>query len=66
MDNYSVYVDIYQGGQMKDVQCKKNRNEVIPVSEAVANHFDLDSVCHSCIQFDTCREEKEQAEIEGE
>ena len=50
---------------MSDVQCKKNRNEVIPVSEAVANHFDLDSVCHSCIQFDTCREEKEQAEIEG-
>lgn len=25
---------------MKDVQCKKNRNEVIPVSVAVANHFE--------------------------
>ncbi len=48
---------------MKDVQCKKNRNEVIPVSEAVAE-FDLDNVCHSCIYFDVCREEKEQAQID--
>ncbi len=51
------------GGLMKDVQCKKKRNEVIPVSAAVAE-FDLDSVCHSCLDFDVCREENEQAEID--
>lgn len=50
---------------MKDVQCKKNRNEVRPVSEAVAD-FELDSVCHSCLEFDKCREEAEQAEIDRE
>ena len=49
---------------MSDVQCKKNRNEVIPVSTAIVE-FDLDTVCHSCLEFDICREEKEQAEIEG-
>lgn len=48
---------------MKDVQCKKNRNEVIPVSQAVAD-FELDSVCHSCLDFDKCREESERAEID--
>ena len=50
---------------MKDVQCKKNRNEVMPVSAAVAE-FELDSVCHSCLDSDVCREEKEQAEIDQE
>ena len=50
---------------MSDVQCKKNRNEVIPVSEAVANHFEDYNSCISCQDFDKCREEKEQAEIEG-
>ena len=50
---------------MKDVQCKKKRHEVIPVSEAVKDYFSLDSVCHSCIQFDGCREEAEQIKIEG-
>jgi hypothetical protein len=48
---------------MKDVQCKKNRNEVIPVSTAMAE-FQLDSVCHSCLEFDKCREAWEQAEID--
>jgi hypothetical protein len=48
---------------MKDVQCKKNRNEVISVSQAVAD-FELDSVCHSCLDFDKCREVSEQAEID--
>lgn len=48
---------------MKDVQCKKNRNEVMPVSAAVTE-FELDSVCHSCLSFDVCREEQEQSEID--
>lgn len=48
---------------MKDVQCKKNRNEVMPVSAAVAE-FELDSVCHSCLDFDKCREVAEQAKID--
>jgi hypothetical protein len=49
---------------MSDVQCKKNRNEVIPVSEAVANHFEDHNTCISCQDYDKCREEKEQTEIE--
>jgi hypothetical protein len=50
---------------MNDVQCKKNRNEVIPVSEAVKDHFEYHNSCFSCQDFDKCREEKEQSEIEG-
>ena len=49
---------------MSDVQCKKNRNEVIPVSEAVANHFEDHNSCISCQDYDRCREEAEQNEIE--
>lgn len=49
---------------MSDVQCKKNHNEVIPVSIATANHFALDSVCHSCLNFDICREEFEIKEFD--
>jgi hypothetical protein len=50
---------------MSDVQCKKNRNEVIPVSEAVANHLEDHNTCISCQDYDKCREEKEESEIEG-
>jgi hypothetical protein len=49
---------------MKDVQCKKNNNEVIPVSQAVANHFEDHNSCYSCQDFDKCREAWEQAEID--
>jgi hypothetical protein len=50
---------------MSDVQCKKNRNEVISAAKASVIFFEPDSVCHSCLNFDICREEEEQAKIEG-
>lgn len=50
---------------MKDVQCKKKRNEVIPVDEAI-KEFENSNVCFSCLEFDKCREEKEQADIDQE
>lgn len=50
---------------MKDVQCKKNRNEVMPVSAAVKD-FEAHNTCLSCQYYDRCREEKEQAEIDQE
>ena len=49
---------------MKDVQCKKNHNEVMSVSAAVANHFEAHNTCISCQYYDRCREEKEQSEID--
>ena len=32
---------------MSDVQCKKNRNEVMPVSEAVKDYFENHNSCIS-------------------
>jgi hypothetical protein len=46
---------------MSDVQCKKNRNEVIALSEAI-KHFEMSNVCISCLNFDPCRIAKEESE----
>ena len=61
MDNLFVYVDIHQGGQMSDVQCKKNRNESIDIKKAI-KHFETDNVCLSCLEYDACRIAKEESE----
>ena len=50
---------------MIEVQCKKQRNEVIPVDEAI-KEFENSNVCLSCLEFDKCREVWEQAEIDQE
>ena len=50
---------------MIEVQCKKNRNEVIPIDEAI-KEFENGNVCFSCLEFDKCREAIEQAGIDQE
>ena len=46
---------------MSDVQCKKNRNELIALAESI-KHFDADNVCLSCLGYDLCRIAKEESE----
>ena len=46
---------------MNDVQCKKNRNEIIALDESI-KHFDDDNVCLSCLEYDKCRIAKEESE----